>query len=80
MDNCALSYRLRDSVLVCNALIDLYAKCGSVYKAKEVFHSMPSKFIASWTAMIARLALNGKFSEALDFFLRMVELGLNPTT
>ncbi|KAJ8440479.1 hypothetical protein Cgig2_013638 [Carnegiea gigantea] len=78
VDNCALSYRLRDSVLGCNALIDLYAKCGSVYKAKEVFHSMPSKSIASWTAMIARLALNGEFSEALDFFFRMVELGLKP--
>ena len=61
---------------MCNALIDLYAKCGSVYKAKEVFHSMLSKSIVSWTAMIARLGLNGEFSEALDFFFRMVELGL----
>ncbi|KAJ8445318.1 hypothetical protein Cgig2_010676 [Carnegiea gigantea] len=78
LDNYALSNRLRDSVIVCNALIDMYAKCGSIGKAKEVFHSMPSKSIVSWTTMIAGLALNGEFSEALDFFFRMVELGLKP--
>jgi len=78
LDNYAHYNRLRDSVIVCNALIDMYAKCGSIVQAKEVFHSMPSKSIVSWTTMIAGLALNGEFSEALDFFFRMVELGLKP--
>uniref|UniRef100_A0A803N8C5 Pentatricopeptide repeat-containing protein n=1 Tax=Chenopodium quinoa TaxID=63459 RepID=A0A803N8C5_CHEQI len=69
---------LRGNVMVCNAIVDMYAKCGHVDKAKEVFYSIPSKTVVSWTTMISGLALNGEFIEALELFSKMVELGLKP--
>ncbi|XP_031281451.1 pentatricopeptide repeat-containing protein At4g19191, mitochondrial isoform X2 [Pistacia vera] len=78
IDNYASSKGLRDNVMVCNALIDMYAKCGSIPDARELFLAMPERTVVSWTAMIAGCALNGEFSEALDLFHQMVELGLWP--
>ncbi|KAH9620058.1 hypothetical protein KSS87_001581, partial [Heliosperma pusillum] len=53
IDNYAISNdQLRDNVILCNAIIDMYAKCGSVDKCKELFNSMPHKTIVSWTTMI----------------------------
>ncbi|KNA15984.1 hypothetical protein SOVF_093400 [Spinacia oleracea] len=78
LDNYALSNGLRDSVIVCNAIVDMYAKCGNVDKAKEVFYSMHSKTVVSWTTMISGHALNGEFIEALELFFKMVRLGLKP--
>ncbi|XP_074312391.1 pentatricopeptide repeat-containing protein At4g19191, mitochondrial [Silene latifolia] len=78
IDNYAISNRLRDNVILCNAIIDMYAKCGFVDKCKELFNSMPHKTIVSWTTMISGLALNGEFTESLNLFFRMVGLGLKP--
>ncbi|KAL9225026.1 hypothetical protein vseg_000998 [Gypsophila vaccaria] len=78
IDNYAISNRLRDNTMLYNAIIDMYAKCGSVDKCKELFHSMPQRTIVSWTTMISGLALNGEFMDALDLFFKMVTLSLKP--
>lgn len=69
---------LKHNVVVCNALIDMYAKCGSISDSRDVFNTMPSKTVVSWTTMIAGLALNGSFEEALNLFNRMIELEMKP--
>lgn len=78
LNNYGISKGLRDSIVVCNAMIDMYAKCGSLDEAKKLFHSMPSKTIVSWTTMISGLAMNGEFTEALELFLKMIEQGVEP--
>ncbi|KAL7192520.1 hypothetical protein ACSBR2_024368 [Camellia fascicularis] len=78
IDNYAMSNGLKNNVMVCNALIDMYAKCGSIRDARELFCTMPERTIVSWTTMIAGCALNGEFKEALDLFSVMLELGLKP--
>ncbi|XAR73245.1 hypothetical protein NMG60_11007153 [Bertholletia excelsa] len=78
IDNYITSNGLKDNVMVCNALIDMYAKCGSIKDAWEVFHTMPERTIVSWTAMIAGCALNGEFKEALELFFLMLDTGLRP--
>ncbi|CAK9167775.1 unnamed protein product [Ilex paraguariensis] len=78
IDNYTISNGLKNNVLICNALIDMYSKCGSIRDAWELFHSMHEKTIVSWTTMIAGSALNGEFKEALDHFFTMLELGLKP--
>ncbi|ESR41307.1 hypothetical protein CICLE_v10027134mg [Citrus x clementina] len=77
-DNYACSGGLKDNVLVCNALIDMYSKCGSIGDARELFYALPEKTVVSWTTMIAGCALNGEFVEALDLFHQMMELDLRP--
>ncbi|XP_057848233.2 pentatricopeptide repeat-containing protein At2g13600-like [Cryptomeria japonica] len=58
-------------VVVSNALIDMYAKCGSIHKAREVFDKIHQKNVVSWTTMIAGYAQNGVLDEALRLFEEM---------
>ncbi|XP_022133317.1 pentatricopeptide repeat-containing protein At4g19191, mitochondrial isoform X2 [Momordica charantia] len=69
---------LKQDVVVSNALIDMYGKCGSMSDARDVFYGLPNRTIVSWTAMIAACALNGEFREALDIFHLMSESGIMP--
>ncbi|CAL2266516.1 unnamed protein product [Prunus armeniaca] len=76
--NYAFSNGLRDSIVVCNALIDMHAKCGNINSAQELFYALPVRTVVSWTTMIAGFALNGNYKEALDLFCLMVDLDLKP--
>lgn len=69
---------LESNTLLATALIDMYAKCGSLDKAKEVFTQMVSKDIVSFNAMIMGLAVNSEGQEAVNLFSRMQEFGLHP--
>ena len=42
------------------SLIDMYAKCGDLDKALEVFKSVEMRDVFGWSAMIAALAMHGK--------------------
>ncbi|KAM0958003.1 hypothetical protein EV1_023110 [Malus domestica] len=42
-----------------NALLNLYAKTGSVKTAARLFTKMPEKDVASWSSMIACYAHDG---------------------
>lgn len=60
-------------VSVMNALIDMYAKLGSIETALRVFDELPEKQkdVVSWSSMIAGLAQIGQPREALTLFFRM---------
>ncbi|KAL9144132.1 hypothetical protein ABFS82_14G277600 [Erythranthe guttata] len=63
---------LDDNVIVCNAVIDMYAKCGAVEKAYTVFEGMNcSKSIITWNTMIMGFAMDGNGVKALQLFNRM---------
>ncbi|XP_057826506.2 pentatricopeptide repeat-containing protein At1g09410, mitochondrial [Cryptomeria japonica] len=59
------------NVVVVSALVDMYAKCRSIHKARELFDSMSERDVASWNAMIAGYAQNGVLDEALRLFQEM---------
>ncbi|XP_024525815.1 pentatricopeptide repeat-containing protein At3g09040, mitochondrial-like [Selaginella moellendorffii] len=68
-------------VFVANALVDLYAKCGSLEDAKRVFfRSIPAPSVVSWTCLIAGCAENDHGEEALEFFDRMQSEGCRPNS
>ncbi|XP_059067337.1 pentatricopeptide repeat-containing protein At3g26782, mitochondrial [Cryptomeria japonica] len=58
-------------VVVVSALIDMYAKCGCLHKARNLFDEMPRRNVISWTAMISGYAQNGVLDEALRLFKEM---------
>ncbi|XP_045799329.1 pentatricopeptide repeat-containing protein At5g66520-like [Trifolium pratense] len=60
------------------ALIDFYAKCGLVKDAKQVFDKMFVKDVATWSAMILGLAINGNNLMALELFEKMEKVGPKP--
>ncbi|KAJ9183243.1 hypothetical protein P3X46_007127 [Hevea brasiliensis] len=66
---------LQYDVYVASALIDLYAKCGSLDNALRIFESMPHRNEVSWNAMISALAFHGRAQEALSLFRRMLKVG-----
>lgn len=66
------------SVELCNALIDMFAKCGDVDKALKLFRSMNGRTIVSWTSVIAGLAMHGRGLEAVALFEEMLEAGVPP--
>ena len=60
------------------ALIDMYAKCGSINSAREVFDGITNKDVFAWTALISGLASHGLCKEAVTLFDQMEFYGLRP--
>ncbi|KAI5078105.1 hypothetical protein GOP47_0007929 [Adiantum capillus-veneris] len=69
---------LEFDVVVGNTLIDMYAKCGRITDAREVFDNLPSRSEISWSAMISGYTLQGLGLSALEVFERMLEEGIPP--
>ncbi|KAL5977267.1 hypothetical protein ACLOJK_021611 [Asimina triloba] len=69
---------IRIDAFVGTALVDMYAKCGSLDDAVHTFHQMQYKDNFAWTAIIAGLANYGLGKEALSFFSQMQEEGIEP--
>jgi len=59
------------SLPVSNALMDMYAKCGSMEEAYLVFSQIPAKDIVSWNIMIGGYSKNSLPNEALKVFSDM---------
>lgn len=59
------------SVSVQNALIDMYAKCGSLASAASVFSEILQPNVISWTAMLAACTQHGFSEQALEYFWQM---------
>ncbi|KAG9458746.1 hypothetical protein H6P81_003254 [Aristolochia fimbriata] len=66
-----------DTVVV-NALIDMYAKCGSLEEAQQAFWTMKNRDVVSWTIMITAFAKHGKGLDALETFEEMERQGFKP--
>ncbi|KVI01376.1 Pentatricopeptide repeat-containing protein [Cynara cardunculus var. scolymus] len=63
----------KSNIYVSTALIDMYAKCGSIEEARQVFDTMPEKNAVTWNAMISGYGLHGHAHEALQIFDKMVD-------
>ncbi|KAL2536621.1 Pentatricopeptide repeat-containing protein [Forsythia ovata] len=74
--------KLDRSSNVCTALIDMYAKCGEIDKARRVFDEVQQKETCTWNALINGLAINGRAMEALEVFsdMRIQEFKPNEIT
>ncbi|XWS52255.1 hypothetical protein CRYUN_Cryun11dG0052300 [Craigia yunnanensis] len=71
IDTYASQRGLQHNIFVSTALVDMYAKCGSLDDAHRVFENMPVKNEVSWNAMISALAFHGRPQEALSLFEHM---------
>ncbi|KAL0918498.1 hypothetical protein M5K25_010507 [Dendrobium thyrsiflorum] len=69
---------LKDDVFVNTAIIDMYAKCGSVVLARKVFDNIPQKDVVVWSAMIMGYGLYGQGKEAISLFHEMIQSQVRP--
>ncbi|XP_021821304.1 pentatricopeptide repeat-containing protein At5g66520-like [Prunus avium] len=60
------------------ALLDMYAKCGRLDMAWEVFENIKQKQISTWNAMIGGLAMHGRADDAIELFSKMQRSKLEP--
>ena len=64
--------------IVGTALIELYAKCGSIAQAWEVFKRMKEKDRVVWNAIISGLAMNGYVKISFGLFGQVEKIGIKP--
>ncbi|KAL2901680.1 hypothetical protein RDABS01_026762 [Bienertia sinuspersici] len=70
--------RIKPDVLLYTSLLTMYAKCGDMDMAKNVFDSMPEKSVVSWNSMIMGYGSHGLVEKALETFLEMEKSGKIP--
>ena len=59
------------NVVLLTSLINKYARCGSVSKARQIFDSMREYDVLSWIAIISGYGMHGYGREAMDLFHKM---------
>ncbi|CAN1219436.1 Pentatricopeptide repeat-containing protein At5g66520 [Linum perenne] len=60
------------------ALLDMYAKCGRLDMAWEVFESLKEKEVFTWNAMIGGMAMHGRAEDAVELFIEMLRRKFRP--
>jgi len=73
-------FGFRSNSFLMNALINMYARCGNLVRAREVFDCMDerSKSVVSWTAIIGGYGIHGEGETAVELFDVMVRSGVKP--
>lgn len=72
----SLKSGLNSDIFVGNALIDMYAKCGCIDSARQIFVEMPTRDSVSWSTLICGHGLHGYGEQALQLFHEMQKGGL----
>ncbi|KAF3440446.1 hypothetical protein FNV43_RR18730 [Rhamnella rubrinervis] len=62
---------LQSGIFISNHIINMYAKCGNVKSARQVFDEMFERNIVSWSAMISGYVQSGEHSMAVDLFSKI---------
>ncbi|XP_020517578.1 pentatricopeptide repeat-containing protein At1g09220, mitochondrial-like [Amborella trichopoda] len=65
-------------VPVNNALIDMYAKWGSIANMRKVFDEIQEKSLVSWTCMISAYAMHGHAKKVIQLFREMEGMRMRP--
>jgi pentatricopeptide repeat protein len=69
---------LDGNLALANALIDMYAKCGSITDSCKVFSQMNCRDLVSWTTMMIGYGAHGYGREAVDLYDAMIRSGIRP--
>ncbi|KAI3907084.1 hypothetical protein MKW92_029506 [Papaver armeniacum] len=60
------------------ALIDMYAKCGKLVLAKNLFDGMQERDVICWNVIISGLTMNGDIENAIALFEQLEKDGFRP--
>uniref|UniRef100_A0A7N0TTR2 DYW domain-containing protein n=1 Tax=Kalanchoe fedtschenkoi TaxID=63787 RepID=A0A7N0TTR2_KALFE len=73
-----LNSGFRNNVTLCNSILNMYAKGGCIYEARNMFDKMSSRDMVTWSIMITAYSQSNSAEEALFLFPEMLRLGLEP--
>ncbi|CAK9174992.1 unnamed protein product [Ilex paraguariensis] len=63
------------NLVVGNAIVTMYGKCGMTWDAYQAFQKMPEQDLVTWNALIGGYAESEKLDEAMKYFKLMRERG-----
>ncbi|KAJ0088108.1 hypothetical protein Patl1_31981 [Pistacia atlantica] len=69
--------QIKVDVWLCNALIGMYAKCGSLDYARALFEEVSEKDEVSYSAIISGYMVHGYVDKAMNLFREMKQPGLS---
>ncbi|KAI3799807.1 hypothetical protein L1987_35111 [Smallanthus sonchifolius] len=76
---CVKKNKFDCDIRVSTPLITMYAKCGELKKAQDLFHNLSGKDMVAWSAVIASFAQSGYHEEAISLFCDMLYAGFKPS-
>ncbi|KAF8389555.1 hypothetical protein HHK36_024071 [Tetracentron sinense] len=71
-------HKIEINTILGTALTDMYAKCGSISRATEVFYSIESKDVLAWNTILIGMAMHGHSEVAHQLFKEMQDGGVAP--
>lgn len=74
----AIRFGLGNDTFVLNSLVDMYAKCGDIVKARNVFDRINDKDLVSWNTLIIGYFKHNLETEALEIFRWMTSGSCEP--
>ncbi|KAM0916510.1 hypothetical protein ACQ4PT_010129 [Festuca glaucescens] len=75
---CAFQRGFASYLYVANSLMAMYAKCGDVEGASNIFNDVLQKDLVSWNTMLFGFAINGWANEALAMYETMLSHDVCP--
>ena len=75
---CIIERGYEGEIMVGNALINMYGKCGELDSANSMFQKMLHHDVISWTAIITSYAQQGNGKITFQLFERMLDQGVTP--
>ncbi|KAM1314156.1 hypothetical protein ACFX2F_018076 [Malus domestica] len=67
-----------EDLFVTSALVDMYAKCGCISDAEDIFEGLVSRDTVSWNIMVCGYSQYGQGEKALEAFSTMLDEGAIP--
>ena len=71
---------LVEDIVLGNALVNMYVKCGNITKAQKLLQELPERDVVSWNIIIAGYAQQGQAHDALNCFKHMRGEGIFPNS
>ena len=71
---------LQKDVILATGLVDMYAKCGQLVKAQEVFDHILVRDVVCWNALMSGYAQYDFGDEVLNCFTQMRDKGISPNS
>eukprot|EP00250_Pteridium_aquilinum_P006391 c16330_g1_i3 orf=1017-3035(-) len=75
---CLMQYDFESEIVVVNALVNFYGKCGSLVDSERLFDKLPKRSLFSWTSIIAANGQHGWGGKSLLLFEQMRKDGVIP--
>lgn len=73
-----IKWGFETEIFVGSTLIDMYAKCGSLEKACQIFDKLPERNVVTWSVLIDGHTQQGQGDQALALFEQMQTRGTEP--